>query len=267
MVLSALRFIAAIGKKMIEELFIKDSFLERLDPRVKLVILFIFSLLIAASYRFATLITALFLCIIIILPAGIPLKEIFKRLIPVNMLIILLWLTLPFSFKGDPLFSLGPLIATKSGVLCATQISIKSNAMMLMLIAVTASTRIFTIGQAMHKLGVPIKLVQLFFFTFRYIHVIYREYLRLVNAMKIRGFRPRTNLHTYKTFAYLVGMLLVKSSDRARRVHNAMLCRGFKGRFYSLSSFSITRKDVFVFLMMISFIIILGVIEWTGTIC
>ena len=216
----------------------------------------------AASYRFETLITALFICILIILAGKVPLKEIFKRLIPVNTLIILLWLILPFSIKGDPVFSMGPFIATKAGLIYTAQISIKSNAMMLMLIAVISSTRIFTIGHALHKLAVPTKLVQLFLFTFRYIHVIYKEYLRLVNAMKIRGFEPGTNLHTYQTFAYLVGMLLVKSSDRAKRVHNAMLCRGFNGHFYSLTSFSMTKKDLFILLLMIFFIIFLGVIEW-----
>jgi cobalt/nickel transport system permease protein len=251
---------------MIEELIIPNSFLERVDPRIKLIGLLLFSIVIAVSYRFATLVTALLGSLIILLPSGIPLKEICRRLVPVNILIILLWLTLPFTVNGDPIFFIGPLAATKAGVLYATQITIKSNTMMLMFIAVIASTRIFTIGHAMHKLGVPTKLVQLFFFTFRYIHVIYREYLRLVNAMKIRGFEPRTNLHTYKTFAYLVGMLLVKSSDRAKRVHNAMLCRGFNGRFYSLGTFPMTKKDLFVFLLIISFIIILGVMEWTGTI-
>ena len=249
---------------MIEELSLQDSFLEQIDPRVKLIIVFLFSIVMAASYRFATLITALFICSIILLIGKVPLKEIFKRLIPVNTLIILLWLILPFSVKGDPVFLMGPFTATKAGVIYTAQISIKSNAIMLMLIAVIASTRIFTIGHALHKLGFPTKLVQLFLFTFRYIHVIYREYLRLLNAMKIRGFEPRTNLHTYKTFAYLVGMLLVKSSDRAKRVHNAMLCRGFNGQFYSLNNFSITKKDLFILFSMISFIIFLGVIEWAG---
>ncbi|MBL0716567.1 MAG: cobalt ECF transporter T component CbiQ [Desulfosarcina sp.] len=247
---------------MIEELSLSDSFLEEIDPRVKLIILFLFSIVMAASYRFETLITALFICILIIVAGKVPLKEIFKRLIPVNTLIILLWLILPFSIKGDPVFSIGPFIATKAGLIYTAQISIKSNAMMLMLIAVISSTRIFTIGHALHKLGIPTKLVQLFLFTFRYIHVIYKEYLRLVNAMKIRGFEPGTNLHTYKTFAYLVGMLLVKSSDRAKRVHNAMLCRGFNGRFYSLTSFSMNRKDLFILLLMIFFIVVLGLIEW-----
>lgn len=247
---------------MIDELAVSDSFLQRIDPRVKLIVLVLFSIVMACAYRFTTLITALITCIIIIEIARVPLKRIFNSLIPVNIMIILLWLILPFSVQGEPVFSIGPFIATKAGLLYAAQISIKSNAMMLMLITVIGSTPIFTIGHAMDKLGVPTKLVQLFFFTFRYIHVIYREYLRLFNAIKIRGFIPRTNLHTYKTVAYIVGMLLIKSSDRAKRVHNAMLCRGFNGRFYSLNSFSMTKKDLYILLLMISFILILGVIEW-----
>jgi cobalt/nickel transport system permease protein len=43
-------------------------------------------------------------------------------------------------------------------------------------------------------------------------------------------------------------MLLVKSWDRAERVHGAMLCRGFRGRFYSLTSFR-TRPADYLFLL------------------
>jgi cobalt/nickel transport system permease protein len=32
-------------------------------------------------------------------------------------------------------------------------------------------------------------------------------------------------------------MLFVRSAARAERVHQAMLCRGFKGKFYSLQEF------------------------------
>jgi cobalt/nickel transport system permease protein len=75
----------------------------------------------------------------------------------------------------------------------------------------------------------PDKIVHLISFAYRYIHVIHTEYGRQLNAMKIRGFYPKSNLHTYKTYAYLVGMLLVKSYDRAKRVQAAMLCRGLIG--------------------------------------
>jgi cobalt/nickel transport system permease protein len=115
----------------------------------------------------------------------------------------------------------------------------------------------------MHELRVPRKMVHLFFFTYRYIHVIHLEYLRLRNAMKVRGFRPGTNMHTYKTFAYLLGMLLVRSSDRGERVREAMLCRGFRGRLYSLSRFSLKTSDVISLVVMLALILALGVFEWT----
>ncbi|MFW5792080.1 MAG: energy-coupling factor transporter transmembrane component T family protein, partial [Desulfohalobiaceae bacterium] len=73
---------------------------------------------------------------------------------------------------------------------------------------------------------------------------IEQEYLRLRRAMKTRAFRPRTNLHTYRSYGHLLGMLFVRSFDRAERVHQAMRCRGFKGRFYSLTEFSLTSRDV-----------------------
>jgi cobalt/nickel transport system permease protein len=89
--------------------------------------------------------------------------------------------------------------------------------------------------------------------------------MRLISALKVRGFRPGTNLHTYKTFAYLVGMLLVRSAERAERVHNAMLCRGFRGRLYSLNQFSIHRVDIVTLIFMTGLIVALGVIEWLRT--
>jgi len=251
---------------MIEELSNGDSFIKRLDPRIKIVVVFLFSVVVAVSNQLPVLMWALAPSLLIVLSAGVPTKELLRRLIPVNMLIIFLWLFLPFTFAGKVAFFIGPLAVTHEGVLYATRITIKSNAMMLMLIALVASTPIFTMGHAMHELGIPKKIVHLFFFTYRYIHVMHREYARLLNSMKIRGFRPKTSLHTYKTFAYMVGMLLVRSFDRAQRVHNAMLCRGFKGNLYSLSKFSIKRRDVVSLVCMLTVIILLGVLEWKKTI-
>ena len=251
---------------MIKELANGNSVIRDLDPRVKLVVVFLFSVVVAAADRFCVLLWALVLGILIAGTAKVPVNELCRRLIPVNLLIVFLWLFLPFTFTGQPLFYLGPLAATREGVLYATRITMKSNAMMLMLITLAASTPIFTLGHAMHALRIPPKLVHLFFFTYRYIHVMYREYLRLVNSMKIRGFTPGNNLHTYRTSAYLVGMLLVRSFDRAQRVHNAMLCRGFKGNLYSLKKFSLNGRDAAAFILMVTVILALGVLEWKKTV-
>ena len=248
---------------IIEEVAGGDSLLKRLDPRVKIAVALFFSVVVAVSNRFLVLGSALAVSLGIVLTARIPEREIIRRLLPVNTLILFLWLFLPFTIAGRPLFSFGLLVGTVEGVLYAVRISIKSNAIMLMLIALVASTPIFTLGHAMHELRIPKKLVHLFFFTYRYLHVMHREYVRLVNSMKARGFNPGTNLHTYKTFAYMVGILLVKSFDRAQRVHNAMLCRGFKGNLYSLSELSIKKIDIVSFILMTAVILLFGILEWT----
>jgi cobalt/nickel transport system permease protein len=239
-----------------------ESFVRRLDPRVKIVAVLLFSVVVAVSNRFEVLLLGLAVGLCIMLLARVPMRQLVRRLIPVNAFVLFLWIFLPFTLKGEPFFSIGSLVGSHEGVLYATRISIKSNAIMLVLIALVASTSVLTLGHAMHELRVPQKMVHLFFFTYRYIHVIYREYLRSVNAMKVRGFRPRTNMHTYKTFAYLVGMLVVRSADRAQRVHNAMLCRGFRGKLYSLSQFSMKTADVISLVVMLAIVVTMGVLEW-----
>lgn len=251
---------------MFEELSNGDSFIRHLDPRVKIAVVFLFSIVVATARQFQVLTAALALGVFIVLMTQIPFMELGRRLIPVNLLVLFLWLFLPFTFTGEPLFFMGPLAVTREGVLYAAGISLKSNAMMLMLIALVASTPISTLGHALRALGIPPKIVHLFFFTYRYIHVMHREYVRLKNSMKMRGFIPGNSLHTYKTLAYMVGMLLIRSFDRAQRVYNAMLCRGFNGNLYSLSKFSLNRKDIVSLALMIAVILALGVLEWKKTI-
>ena len=105
-------------------------------------------------------------------------------------------------------------------------------------------------------------MVHLFFFCFRYIHVIHQEYQRLTKAMKIRGFKPRTNLHTYRAYAYLVGMLLVRSFDRSRRIVAAMKCRGFNGPFYILHHYQMKRYDYVVAASSLAFSVALLAMGW-----
>jgi cobalt/nickel transport system permease protein len=241
-----------------------DSLIYRLDPRVKIVVVFLFSVVVAVSNRFLVLLLALGLSLCIVLLARVLKKQLLRRLVPVNIFVLFLWFFLPFTIGGESFFSIGPLIGTHQGVLYAARISLKANTIVGMLIALVGSTSILTLGHAMHELKVPKKIVHLFFFTYRYVHVIHREYLRLVSAMKVRGFRPGTNMHTYKTYAHLVGMLLVKSADRAERVRNAMLCRGFRGKLYSLSEFSLNASDVVSLVVMLASVLALGMLEWTA---
>lgn len=253
---------------MIEEDFVHgDSPIHRLDPRVKTVVAGVFSIVVAASDRFLALVPAIVLALVFVSLSKLPIKKVCLRLLIVNGLILLLWCFLPFTLEGEELLRLGPLVATREGVIYSTVITLKSNAIILALLALIATMSVFTVGRALRHLHVPAKMVHLFFFTYRYIHVIYMEYHRLMRAIRIRGFRAGTNMHTYRTYAYLVGMLLVKSHDRAERVRAAMLCRGFRGKFYDLSQFTLKTSDVVIMVLMISAVAGIGLLQWTRIIC
>ena len=248
---------------MIEAYCDRQTPVHRIDPRVKVVLVVLFSGVVAGLDRFGALAGALLMGAAWVAAVRIPLADLLRRLVPVNLFVLFVCLFLPFTVPGEPLFNLWGLVGSRAGLSQGLQIALKSNALMLLLLAVVASTPVFTLGHAMLALGFPSKLVHLLLFTYRYIHVMYREYGRLTTAMRIRGFRPRTDMHTYRTYAYLVGMILVRSADRARRVYDAMRCRGFRGNFYSLSRFTIHGSDVAILLATVGMLFLLGVWNWT----
>lgn len=252
---------------MIEEEFSTGaSFVHSLDPRIKIIVAALFSVLVAVSSNFLALLPALAVSVLMISLAKLSIQKVLYRLLLVNGLIFFLWLLLPFTYRGESWFALGPLVATKEGILYAAKITVKSNTILLAMIALLGTIPIFTLGHAMSRLSVPDKLVHLLLFTYRYIHVIFQEYRRLINAMKIRGFTPRTNNHTYKTYAYLLGALLVRSYDRAERIHKAMLCRGFTGRYYASTPFSVKARDLLYLSVMLTIIFGLVFLQWSTTI-
>ncbi len=92
------------------------------------------------------------------------------------------------------------------------------------------------LGHALARLGVPERLAHLLLLTVRQIQLVGDEYARLRQAMRARAFVPRSNRHTWHSFGWLMGMLLVRSLARSRRVLDAMRCRGFDGRLRLLDT-------------------------------
>ena len=220
-----------------------DSFIHRIDPRLRLVCAVAITLPVALLQGLSPAWTALAAGVLFVLIARLPLAKVLKRLSIVNFFILFLWLFIPFSQPGEPYWSMGPLTASHEGIALALLITIKSNGIVLTLMALMGTIAIQDLGPAMQQLRIPDKLCHILLFTYRYIFVIHQEYMTMRQAMTARGFKPGTNRHTYRSYAWLVGMLLIKSWDRAERVLGAMRCRGFHGRFYSLTKFTTHPKD------------------------
>jgi len=239
-----------------------DSLIHRLDPRIRVIVATLAAVLVALAHSPVVALGGLLLAVVGLGLARLDWRQVTWRLFAVNGLIIFLWLVLPFSQPGAPALHLGPLTATWPGVELAGLLTLKSNAIILTIIVLVATIPVTTLGQALHHLHLPDKLCHLLLFTYRYLHVLEQEYHRLQQALKVRGFVPRTGLHTYRTYAYLVAILLVRSCDRAERVYQAMLCRGFQGRFYSLRQFALGRRDIVFLMATLPPLALLAGLEW-----
>lgn len=238
------------------------SWLHAIDPRLRLVGATAFAVVVAVSYAFDTLFVALALSLVMALLARLDGFQVLRRLVAPAIFLLLLWSVLPWSYEGQALIDLGPVTITRPGVMLCARISIKTVTLMVAFMALVATMTVDSLGHALNRLWLPDKMVHMLLITYRYLFVIEQEYRRLVRAMKIRNFRPKTNLHSYRTYAYLVGMLFVRASERARRVHGAMICRGFGGRFVSLREFPPhPRNHVFSIGAAMS-VLLLATLEW-----
>jgi cobalt/nickel transport system permease protein len=214
-----------------------------LDPRTRIAGGVVFAVAVVALQTIPALIAAVVVAVAAAWLARLPWRATRRKLLAMDGFILAMLVMLPFTTPGTPLASIGPLTLSAEGLHLAGLIALKANAIVLMLLALVGSLEPALLGSALRRLGVPLALVQLLVFTVRYIDVLGAEYARLRTAMRARGFRPRTDRHTLTTFGYLVGMLLVRASERAERVLQAMRCRGFDGTFPALEETRLGRPD------------------------
>ncbi|MGL4209436.1 MAG: energy-coupling factor transporter transmembrane component T family protein, partial [Candidatus Adiutrix sp.] len=137
--------------------------------------------------------------------------------------------------------------------------TIKANGVALGALALLGTSSMLTLAAAARSLGLSEKFTAMFLLMLRYFTVIYQEYQRLRTAMSFRGFKSALNMHSLRTYAALVGLLLVRSLDRADRVYAAMLCRGYEGRFYFAQNFKFSKIDLIllnliIFILFVAFI-------------
>jgi cobalt/nickel transport system permease protein len=226
---------------------ILPDLISRADPRLKILMLVLWSFLLAFLQSQKAAAAGLGCSAAVYLFSGHrPLWAGLKTVLSINFFLLFLWLLLPFSFSvpGEVIGRLGIFEVTREGLALTVLLSLKALAITLGALAVTGSAQVYDLLAGARKLGVPEKLTALVLLMMRYISVIGRQYRRLRQAMKIRGFQPGTNLHTLRTYANLAGLLLVRGLDRAERVQAAMLCRGYTGRFWIRTDFQYSGRDV-----------------------
>jgi cobalt/nickel transport system permease protein len=216
--------------------------LSRLDPRLRLALAGLSTLCLALAQQISSSLLGLALGLALLCLARPPLPETLRRLAAVNIFTLFLWCALPFSTPGDTT-ALGPFEVSRRGISLALLITCKTNAIFCLFQALTAETPPSAVACALERLGCPDKLIFLLLVSARYVHLLLEEWQTLITAAKLRGFSPRAGVHSWRTLASLLGLLLVRSHERSRRVYEAMRLRGFTGKIKTATVFRTRLAD------------------------
>ncbi|MBF0572411.1 MAG: cobalt ECF transporter T component CbiQ [Desulfamplus sp.] len=81
---------------------------------------------------------------------------------------------------------------------------------------------------ALQKFRVPSPFIVQLMFLYRYMFVLIDEASRMARARSLRTFDSDSKMK-FSLFVPMIGQLLLRTLDRAQRIHLAMCCRGFDG--------------------------------------
>ena len=144
-----------------------------------------------------------------------------KRWFALVIFIALMWATLSWKIGGNGIE------LNFQGIELAEKLSLRTH---LLLISLWLFWNIndAVLVQAIGKLPLPEKLIQLFVLTVRYIALLGELRQKMDIAMRARGFRPRLNRRTLYVTAQSVALLLIHALLKAETAQMALKCRGFQ---------------------------------------
>ena len=118
------------------------------------------------------------------------------------------------------------------GWLAFVSMAIKGTLTVLAALLLAGTTGITDIASALHRLRVPKMFVLQIVLTYRYLALLMQEISRMMMAYSLRAVKSgrKTGVH-YSAWGSLAGGLLIRTYDRAQRVYDAMLLRGFDGEY------------------------------------
>ena len=239
----------------LDTLSYKDTFIHRIDPRIKLLTSLAFILLVISfpKYEISKMIPFLVFPVVILSIGDIPLIFILKKLLIVS----------PFAlFVGifNPILDTAPMYSIYGVGISGGWVSYFSIIMKFILTISTALLLIATtsfpgICIALEKLSVPKILVVQLLFLYRYLFVLAEETMRIVRARNMRTFGGKGQ--GMRVFIQIAGTLFVRTVERSERIYHAMCSRGFDGRIRMMKKFKPGFIDIIFAVVTITVFVIL----------
>ena len=237
--------------------------LSRLDPRWKLAALTIAGVAAAVVHTPLAAGTALAGAVLLAVLGQLPWRWWATRVAPAALFVAVFAVPLAFFPQGNAqVWQVGPATVSVPGAITALVLICKAASLVTLALVLLATAPLDATLKAAHALHAPGLLIQLTLLSYRYLFLLADELGRLRIALRVRGYRNRANHHSYRTIGAVTGALLVRGWERADRVGQAMRCRGFDGRFRSLSGFRTTAADVLAFFFIVAVAAAVCLLDW-----
>lgn len=227
----------------LDRLSYQDTWVHRLDPRAKVIAVmgFVLTTISFPPYEVAGLAPLLLFPALLAALADIPLSFVARKVAVVSPFAILVGIFNPVLddrtaavIAGVPVSAGWLSFLSLLGKFCLTTAAA---------ILLVATTSFPGVCRALRRLGAPAPFVAQLQFLYRYLFVLLEEALRLGRARDLRSFGKKGR--GLRVYARLVGMLFVRTVERAERIYLAMLSRGFRGDMPGLARPGMKAADLF----------------------
>jgi len=239
----------------------------RLDPRTKLIcsLAFVLAVVLTPAGTWNVFVIYLLTLLGLIWLSQLPIKYVLKRSLVIFPFVIMIAVFVPFFKQGQVAVSydIGAwhIAVTYEGLAVLINVIVKSWLCILCLIILSSSTKFEELLHGMYRLKVPQVFVQITSFMYRYMFVLADQAMRMQMARDSRNFGlNRRNI--FKTMGNMIGMLFIRSYERAERIYAAMLSRGYNGELVVVNQLRFRLPDAYFALSMALLLICPAIIWW-----
>lgn len=236
--------------------YAKTSRFYGFDPRVKFACAISFIVVVSFIRQALPLWIALTFILVLIEISGVPLRHVGENYL----------LAFPFIFFAA--LTMWLTSSAMNGLLMGLRISTSVLALMLLI----STTPFFDTLRTLRWFRVPPLICNMLLFTYRFIFVLLDEFDRMMMARRSRGFsggRSLLDRSAFTTISNTIGMVFVRSNQRAGRIYDALLGRGYTGEIRTLTVLKARARDAAygTCYVMVGVVLVgmqLGVLQWTS---
>jgi len=223
----------------------RDSPVHRLESRAKLITTMFFIITVVSFGKYElSMLAPFFIYPVYLISAGdLPARWLMKKILYVSPFALMIALFNPVLDRSIMVYLGG--VGFSGGWISFLSIMMRFCLTVSAALAMIACTGFRSVCLAMNRLGMPRMFAVQLLFLYRYLFVLAEEALRMSRARTLRSFGEHSSI---KSYAGLVGNILLRTINRAQRIHLAMTCRGFDGRIHIMRQERFGVKD-FLFIV------------------